>query len=72
MGPKEDYIGIVEPDDYVGLNMYEELYNIAIEKDLDLIKADFYSFWYRKKLKIHYLIYTYKKVYPKNIFLSQT
>lgn len=39
-----EYIGIVEPDDYVELNMYEELYKIAHEKNLDLIKADFNRF----------------------------
>ncbi|SFH06808.1 Glycosyltransferase involved in cell wall bisynthesis [Desulfotomaculum arcticum] len=39
-----EYIGIVESDDYVKQNMYEILYNIAAEQDLDLIKADFYRF----------------------------
>lgn len=39
-----EYIGIVEPDDYVPLDMYEILYNKAIKNDVDLIKADFYRF----------------------------
>lgn len=39
-----DYIGIVEPDDFVLLDMYEELYAKAIEHDLDMVKADFYRF----------------------------
>jgi len=39
-----EYIGIVEPDDYVELDMYETLYNEAIKNDVDLIKADFYRF----------------------------
>jgi glycosyltransferase involved in cell wall biosynthesis len=39
-----DYLGIVEPDDFIKLNMYETLYKIAIKKDLDIIKADFYRF----------------------------
>lgn len=39
-----EYIGIVEPDDYVDLHMYEDLYRIAKEKDLDIVKADFYRF----------------------------
>lgn len=39
-----EYIGIVEPDDYVTLEMYETLYNIAKEKDLDFIKSDFNRF----------------------------
>lgn len=39
-----DYVGIVEPDDYVIPEMYEELYQTATEHDLDLVKADFYRF----------------------------
>lgn len=40
-----DYIGIVEPDDYIAPTMYEILYNKALEYDLDLIKSDFCRFW---------------------------
>lgn len=36
-----EYIGIVEPDDYVPLNMYEDLYKKAKEYELDFVKADF-------------------------------
>ena len=39
-----EYIGIVEPDDFVPLEMYEDLYKIASENDLDFVKADFYRF----------------------------
>lgn len=39
-----EYIGIVEPDDYISLTMYEDLYEIAIKDDLDFVKADFYRF----------------------------
>lgn len=39
-----EYIGIVEPDDYIKLNMYKTLYSKAKELDLDFIKADFYRF----------------------------
>ncbi|MDO5539800.1 MAG: glycosyltransferase [Eubacteriales bacterium] len=39
-----EYIGIVEPDDFVPLNMYEDLYKVASENDLDFVKADFYRF----------------------------
>ena len=34
------YIGIVEPDDYIKLDMYETLYNLAEKQQVDLIKAD--------------------------------
>ena len=39
-----EYIGIVEPDDFVALSMYEELYRQAAEHHLDFVKADFYRF----------------------------
>ena len=32
-----EYIGILEPDDYVPLNMYEDLYQAAKERDLDFV-----------------------------------
>lgn len=39
-----EYIGIVESDDYVALNMYETLYKYAKKHNVDFIKADFYTF----------------------------
>jgi len=41
---KGEYIGIVEADDYVPENMYQDLYEIASAKKLDIIKSDFYRF----------------------------
>jgi hypothetical protein len=38
---KGEYIGIVGTDDYIALNMYEELYLLAKEYAVDMIKADF-------------------------------
>ena len=39
-----EYIGIVEPDDCVSPQMFEELYECAREYDLDWVKEDFYRF----------------------------
>ena len=39
-----EYIGIVEPDDFVSLNMFEVLYEKAAALQLDFIKADYYTF----------------------------
>lgn len=39
-----EYIGIVEPDDYISYVMYEDLYEIAQTHNLDFVKADFYRF----------------------------
>lgn len=44
-----EYVGIVEPDDYVSLTMFEDLYNIAKDNDLDFVKADFYRFGRNEK-----------------------
>lgn len=38
------YIGIVEPDDYIELNMMERLYNTAESNDVDFVKSDFWTF----------------------------
>ncbi len=39
-----EYVGIVEPDDYISLTMFEDLYEIAKANELDFVKADFYRF----------------------------
>ena len=39
-----EYVGIVEPDDFIDLSMYEELYNTASKYDIDFVKSDFYRF----------------------------
>lgn len=39
-----EYIGIVEPDDFVSPDMYQDLYRTAKEYELDFVKADFYRF----------------------------
>lgn len=38
------YLGIVEPDDFIDLTMYDELFRKARCKNLDFIKSDFYRF----------------------------
>jgi glycosyltransferase involved in cell wall biosynthesis len=42
---KGEYIGIVETDDFISPDMYLTLYCIAHEKNLDLIKADYHTFF---------------------------
>lgn len=37
-----DYIGIVEPDDYIDKYMYEDLYKIAVENHSDIVKSAFF------------------------------
>lgn len=38
-----EYISIVEPDDYIDKNMYEDLYKLAKKNDTDIVKSDFYK-----------------------------
>lgn len=41
---KGQYLGILEPDDFVPADMFDDLYKIAAANDLDFVKADFYRF----------------------------
>lgn len=41
---KGEYVGIVEPDDFIKPDMYETLYTKAKELDLDIVKSDYLQF----------------------------
>lgn len=57
-----EYIGILEADDYVLVDMYESLYRKASENDLDFVKADFYRFYNEDgKYELFYNELTYGK-----------
>lgn len=43
-----EYIGIVETDDFIDLNMYEELYKIAVKNNVDFIKENYNCFQYKE------------------------
>lgn len=40
-----EYIGILEPDDFVDNNAYEKLYKTAKEQDADVVKANYYEYY---------------------------
>lgn len=42
---KGEYLAIVEPDDFVALNMYEKLYQAAKENNADVVRADYKVFF---------------------------
>ncbi|HEF3808818.1 TPA: glycosyltransferase family 2 protein [Campylobacter jejuni] len=46
---KGEYLGIVESDDCIKENMYENLYSIAKEKKCDIVKGDMLNFWDREE-----------------------
>lgn len=45
---KGEYIGIVETDDYIDSNMYKDLYFLAKENNLDIVKSNYRYFVERK------------------------
>lgn len=40
-----EYVGILEPDDYVDRQMFARLYNAAISNTADVVKSDYFRFW---------------------------
>ena len=46
-----EYIGIVEPDDFVKLDTFEKMYNNAKKKNAEIVKANFYEYTERRKNK---------------------
>lgn len=42
-----EYLGILEPDDFVPKTMFRSLYKVAHDNELDFVKADFYRFMVR-------------------------
>lgn len=39
-----EYIGIVEPDDFVKQTMFSDLYKLAIKNDADIVKSEYYAY----------------------------
>ncbi len=44
-----DYVGILESDDFAGIEMFEELYEVALKHDADIVVSDFYRYWTKSK-----------------------
>lgn len=44
-----EYIGIVEPDDFVKKEMFSDLYALAQMHDADVVKSDYYEFYTKKQ-----------------------
>ena len=46
-----EYISFLDSDDYVEINMYEEMYNLAKKENVDMVECDFIWEWeYGKKI----------------------
>lgn len=44
-----EYVGIVESDDFIDLDAFEKMYNVAKKHDLDVVKTNFYEYVTKKK-----------------------
>ena len=49
---KGEYIGIVEPDDYIDKDMFKKLYEVATNNDLDIVSSDYRWFYDEEKKRI--------------------
>lgn len=59
-----EYIGFCDPDDWIELNMFENMYNKAIQNQADIVECDFISHYeHRNKIKRNKLsARKYKKI----------
>ena len=49
-----DYIGIVESDDFIDPQMFETLYQAAVEESAQIVKSDFYLTWTAPRAREEY------------------
>ncbi|EAJ6178336.1 glycosyltransferase family 2 protein [Campylobacter lari] len=69
---KGEYLGIVESDDYIKEYMYEDLYNIAIEKKCDIVKGDMLNFWDKEERIYEYRLLNWTEVLYNRILNFKT
>ena len=43
------YISIIRPDDFVDYQMFEHLYNLTKNNEIDIVKSNYYFYWRKKK-----------------------
>lgn len=69
-----EYIGIVESDDYVALDTYEQLYNCAAKYHTDIVKGNYKAFTGEGKERIYALkaVSLHKEDYEHIIDLQET
>lgn len=49
-----EYVGIVESDDFISQDMFEDLYNLAVLYKADIVKSNFYMYWEKpEKIKVY-------------------
>lgn len=69
---KGKYVGIVESDDLVHVDMYKDLCSIADKTEVDIVKADFCSFYFKRKKieRTYHCLMEKDKFYGKKILID--
>ena len=49
-----EYVAFIDPDDYIALDGYENLYNIATKNKVDVLRANITSVFYNEEGKLEY------------------
>ena len=47
-----EYVGIIETDDYIEPNMFEDLYNLAKQYDAEVVKSDWYEYYCKTEFSV--------------------
>lgn len=67
---KGEYIGIVEPDDFVEPNMFEVLYEMAIQHDLDISRCSYFYHAENGEIEQHWPDVPKNKVIDPRSYIS--
>lgn len=61
-----EYIAFLDSDDYVELQMYEEMYNVAKKENADMVECDFiWEYTHKKKIDMGKLYFSKKEAIEK-------
>ena len=71
------YIGIVEPDDFADIHMFESLYKYTKNNSIDIVRSNYYFYWWgnkRKGIRFKVIRKLYNKIFnpivnPKIFFI---
>lgn len=64
---KGEYVGIVESDDFINANMFDELFSLAKEYDADIVKSNYNLYWEKSNDVFKY----YNNLRIENIILDR-
>lgn len=65
---KGEYIGIVESDDFVEPNMFEELYSVATQNDVDFVKSGWYKYQTVNNTSVSEYVTPFKNLFTNKVF----